>query len=145
MIRFETNLSGTAYRRLIQYAASRAPYFALADRESLQRNERCMSILKRLEPFLVNVHVPHELQGRNEIAYTDGYIYVYKCCEETTAILTETADCLYAWQHPDLPEDLCFWNSDGSDFLVTIAHEKIGYILDGGENSRNSDAFCRSW
>jgi hypothetical protein len=35
---------------------------------------------------------------------------------------------LYQWRYPDLPEDLCLLRSDETSWLVTVAHEDIGYF-----------------
>jgi hypothetical protein len=35
---------------------------------------------------------------------------------------------LYGWQFPHLPDDLCFYKTDGEVLLVTIAHERDSYL-----------------
>ncbi|MBE1443717.1 leucine-rich repeat domain-containing protein [Paenibacillus sp. OAS669] len=61
-----------------------------------------------------------------EIAYSYGAtVYFYRSCQEAAQVLKEEADGLLAWQHPKLPEDLCFLDDSGKDWLINIAHEEI--------------------
>jgi|GEM_PF-5412653 len=50
------------------------------------------------------------------------------------------ANDLFAWQLPFYPEDLCLF-SKGKCWLETIAHEKLGYIYDDSEETKE---FLRS-
>ncbi len=43
-------------------------------------------------------------------------------------MLLSAADRLFAWRRPALPDNLCFFRSDGGPWLVTIAAERLGYI-----------------
>ena len=36
---------------------------------------------------------------------------------------------LFGWLAPDYPEDICFASNDGKLHLVTVSHEKDGWIL----------------
>jgi hypothetical protein len=52
----------------------------------------------------------------------------YELSEAMTSALGEAADGLYEWCQPSRPEDLVLWGGDGEPWLVTIAHERDGYL-----------------
>jgi len=54
-------------------------------------------------------------------------IYRFRLCNESAQLL-KAVDSLYAWQHPEFPEDLCLLRPDGTPWLVTIAHEKDAFL-----------------
>ncbi len=56
----------------------------------------------------------------------------YQITDRTVAIL-DRAPGLYAWQAPVLPEDLIFYEGDGSVWLGSIAHEKDAWFEGGPE------------
>ncbi len=61
------------------------------------------------------------------------YDYGPECAE----LLKQATDRLYGWLQPALPEDLCLLRADGSEWLVTIAHEHTSYLcLSSGEHTR---------
>jgi hypothetical protein len=117
-----------AYRRLIDYAISHSAAFVI--RGTPAKGSPFAEVFRRLKPFLLEVCSFDVLVGRNEFAYTytEGDYYFYKCCTESGDVLKEVSDSLFSWRHPLLPEDLSFVDTEGNDFLVNIAHEKIGYI-----------------
>lgn len=130
MKRFITDPKGSAYEALIDYAMEHASYFAIAIRE--QPGHYASSVRKvtsRLQPFLFARRSYEDLQSRSAIAYSPGEYYIYSCSKAAGDILKETADSLYSWVHPELPEDLCFLNEREQDFVINVAHEKIGGIL----------------
>jgi hypothetical protein len=45
------------------------------------------------------------------------------------SVLIEASEGLFSWTQPELPEDLCLFRKDGEPWLVTIAHEKDGYLV----------------
>lgn len=47
---------------------------------------------------------------------------------------------LYAWQHPEFPEDLTFYTEAGGVWLGSIAHEAQAWFEDDslGEDDRNA-------
>jgi hypothetical protein len=53
----------------------------------------------------------------------------YALTEECGAVISVLAECLYAWMQPALPEDLCLVREDGDPWLVSIAHEREGYLF----------------
>jgi hypothetical protein len=125
------DVSGEAYRRLIDYAISRSAAFVVRGKHD--QGSPHAGVFRRLKPFLLEICSFGVLVGRNQFAYTDaeGDYCFYKCCPESGEVLKEVSESLFSWQHPHLPEDLSFVDMEGNDFLVNIAHEKIGYIQIG--------------
>jgi hypothetical protein len=57
-----------------------------------------------------------------------GSLLRFQLGEASSAVLLSAADRLFAWRRPALPDNLCFFRSDGGPWLVTIAAERLGYI-----------------
>ncbi|MEF3304728.1 leucine-rich repeat domain-containing protein [Paenibacillus sp. GYB003] len=128
---------GEAYRRLIDYAASRAPMFALADRGWRDKGGSCSRVFEALEPYLIRAQSCESLFGTSSIAYTrEGTIYHYRCCAAAATVLKDAASGLFAWRHPHLPEDLCFLDENGKEWLSNIAHERMAGIRIGDDEGR---------
>jgi len=55
---------------------------------------------------------------------------IYTLLPNATAwsVIAASAQGLYDWQHPRLPEDLCFLRRDGSPWLGTVAHERDAFL-----------------
>lgn len=68
------------------------------------------------------------MQGMDNIAYSNGEYYIYRCSEEAGQVLKNAAVSLFSWQHPMLPEDLSFFDAEGKCFLYNVAHEQMGDI-----------------
>ena len=55
-------------------------------------------------------------------------------CSGNIDIVLPAASNLFAWQEPELPEDLFFLREDGSALLTTTAHEEHAHLtLDSAE------------
>lgn len=158
MIEIYNDPKGDAYRWLIDYAMSRCPVFALADRGWKDSGETCSRVFEALEPYLLRTQSCESALGTSAIAYSlEGAIYYYRCDPEAAIIIKEAASSLFAWQHPHLPEDLCFLDENGKDWLYNVAHEQMaglhigetegkaisetvdGLFLKGGFNSSLDD------
>lgn len=126
IIRIYNNPKGQAYHQLIDYAIGQCPVFVLAKRAQMDNNTNCIKVFQRLEPFLIKEQSTDSLLRVLEIAYSyGGTVYFYKSCPEAAQVLKEEADGLLAWRQPNLPEDLCFLDDSGKDWLINIAHEEI--------------------
>ncbi|MCV9951263.1 hypothetical protein [Paenibacillus sp. BT-177] len=136
MFRLYSDVRGTAYERLIDYAMKRADTFMLVVHKWVTEDEDGLSdkevvfkeLLQRLNSFLLSTHSYEEMRGKHSIAYTAGTFYRYQCTPEAGKILKRAASSLFSWVHPKLPEDLCFQNADGEDWIMNIAHERIGRL-----------------
>ncbi|RKN71188.1 leucine-rich repeat domain-containing protein [Paenibacillus ginsengarvi] len=161
MIAIYNDPKGEAYRRLVDYAVRHSATFALAEREYRELSETCAYVFEALRPYLIRSRSCESLLGTSAIAYTrEGTIYVYRCCPEAADILKTASPSLFAWQHPQLPEDLTFMDEEGRDWLMNVAHEQSASLnieeeeakrlseeIDGlfltGEFNRSLDAMIR--
>ncbi|GIQ70825.1 leucine-rich repeat domain-containing protein [Xylanibacillus composti] len=131
MIQIYNNPKGEAYHKLLDYAAKHSPLFVLAVRQQLAHNGSHYEVLEKLAPYLVKkVRTDNSLQHQLSIAYSpNDWLYFYACHEASIAILKSFSNSLLDWQHPRLPEDLCFLDHEEQDWLITIAHEGIMRLL----------------
>lgn len=143
-----TDPKGNAYKELIKYAVQRTSRFMLGvggysapcgdDFEYIQPSPP--ELLNRLQPYLLEVRrvtqeeVLAAIENEEEMdSLLDhgmsgaGEFYYYRCCEASGQILAEAVHGLYDWCSP-LPEDLTFLNEDGTLFLGSVAHERMGII-----------------
>ncbi|MBE7900256.1 leucine-rich repeat domain-containing protein [Paenibacillus polymyxa] len=136
MFRLYSDVRGTAYERLIDYAMERADTFMLGVHNWVTEDDNGVAnkdvlfekLLQQLNPFLLSTHSYEEMRGELSIAYTPGTFYRYQCTPEAGRVLKHAASSLFSWVHPKLPEDLCFQNADGEDWIINIAHERIGRL-----------------
>lgn len=142
-----TDPKGNAYKELIKYAIQRTSQFILGvggystfcgdDYHHIQPPPP--ELLDRLQPYLLDVRrVTHEevmsaIENGEVESLLDhgmsgaGEFYYYRCCEASGQILAEAVHGLYDWCSP-LPEDLTFLNEDGTLFLGSVAHERMGVL-----------------
>jgi hypothetical protein len=126
MIEIYNDPKGEAYCWLIDYAMSRCPVFALADRGWKGSGNSCSRVFEALEPYLIRMQSCESAIGTSATAYSlEGTIYYYRCDPEAAIVIKEAASSLFAWQHPHLPEDLCFLDENGKDWLYNVAHERM--------------------
>ncbi|MNW26194.1 Leucine Rich repeats (2 copies) [compost metagenome] len=147
-MRMYTDPKGTAYKELIKYAIQRTSRFMLGvggystsfgdDFEYIQPPPP--ALLDRLQPYLLEVRrvtqeeVLAAIENEEIPSLLDhgmsgaGEFYYYRCCEASGQILAEAVHGLYDWCSP-LPEDLTFLNEDGTLFLGSVAHERMGILI----------------
>ncbi|WP_147381797.1 leucine-rich repeat domain-containing protein [Paenibacillus nanensis] len=138
-MRFYTDPRGEAYEQVIDLAINHSECFVLKVQKdrfaAMVRSDGYNRILEALEPFLVNkikLHgngmgaIEHARDAYQSSAfYTAGTYHMYRCCEESGALLKRAAYRLADWIYPKLPEDLCFVKKDGGDYLDSIVHEQM--------------------
>jgi len=141
---------GDLYRKLLDFAVNECRTALLVVRKRPPLTPQGLALVNRLKPFLASKEEctawpgtgsadkdDHELVALVEPASVRRYDYVPQCAE----LLKQATDRLYAWLQPELPEDLCLLRDDGSEWLVTIAHEHDSYLcLSAEEHTRLVDA-----
>jgi hypothetical protein len=55
-------------------------------------------------------------------------LHRFRLNEGVAHLLTTYASGLYDWLHPNLPEDLCFFDQSGAVWMTTISHERDAYF-----------------
>ncbi|MEK4436833.1 hypothetical protein [Paenibacillus sp. FSL K6-2862] len=125
IIPFHTAPTGDAYRYLIDELIDKTARFFLVDRRQGRGDTpvEVARVFERLKPYLIERCTMEEMMTRTRAFYTEGIYYIYECTPASGKILKEEADGFLDWLYPSLPEDLCFLNEDGSDYLFTEAHE----------------------
>lgn len=122
------DVKGEVYAQLLQHALSCCDSFLLVIRHTIDVNESAQSLLKRLEPFLIKREELSEWPG-TQLFDDTAQVSRFQLSPATESVLIEVAEGLFSWTQPELPEDLCLFREDGEPWLVTIAHEKDGYLV----------------
>ncbi|WP_283653379.1 hypothetical protein [Paenibacillus sp. RC334] len=87
MFELYSDVRGTAYERLIDYAMERADTFMLGVHEwetedmgiDFDTTIMFKELLQQLNPFLLSTHSYEEMRGKHAVAYTQGTFYRYQC------------------------------------------------------------------
>jgi hypothetical protein len=125
------------YRRLLDLAFDLCDEFILVVRkeQSLELNENAKSVLEKLNDHLKEIKEQTEWAGTILYEHT-AYVYHYNTSPKAGEIIKEVSNSLYAWIHPDLPEDLSFYKN-GKPWLVNTAHDKQSFIFSEDKSEIN--------
>jgi hypothetical protein len=115
------------YDQLIDYSLDYCTIFLLVTRHSISVSKSAKDVLDRLQSFLFYQQEEASWPG-TELLEGTATVYRYRLTPESASILTDVADGLFSWTQPQLPEDLILIRDDGSPLLVSISHEKDGYL-----------------
>lgn len=119
------------YTYLLKHSLTKCTEFILVVRSELELNSNGTRVLDTLKPYLKEEIKAYEWPGTEMVKEgKPATIYHYYLNEETMNILLESANNLYSWVQPDLPEDLCFINQDGTPWLCSVGHEKMSWFED---------------
>lgn len=118
---------GDIYRDLIDALAHYCRAATLVVRGHARLNAKGRAVLDALAPYLLEVRQAHSWPGTVLFDETAD-VYRYQINRSSVSILKHSAPRLFAWLQPDRPEDLCMYQPTGEAILVTIAHERDGYI-----------------
>lgn len=117
------------YLQLIDFCCSMASQMLLVVRDpQLDPGEEIASKLSSLRPFLVRQALQREWPG-TVLLSDDATVYTYSLGGGFEAVLKSQVQSLYAWIHPDAPEDPCFLRDTGDPLLITTSHEQEAYLL----------------
>ncbi|MBF8984617.1 stage III sporulation protein AH [Lutibacter sp. B2] len=134
MIDILNNPSNKRYKLLITYASEICQEFVVVIRHGVKLSTEGQQILEQLKPYLKKSLLSKEWPG-TETEGAPSTLYYYHSNEKTKYILLQSANSLYSWVNPKLPEDLCFIKDNGNVWLYNVAHEEISWI----ENESESD------
>ena len=115
------------YRQLLANCVTYSSTILLVVREPSLLSDSARTFLEGVEMHLLSKGNQSEWPGTVLVGHTAD-VYRYRLHPEVLLKLQTAARRLYQWVQPDLPEDLCLVRSDGSPTLVTIAHERDGYL-----------------
>lgn len=122
-----TEPRGGAYRGLVLFAVDRCSSFLLVEQQHLGLSMRARTVLAELQPSKRREWESREWPGTS-LLKDYGTVREFALTRETAAILARTADSLYSWVQPELPEDLCLLRPGGEPWLISIAHEPDAYL-----------------
>lgn len=124
---FTEEPSGQLYRALLDTCVEYCDVGLLVERPSIGLSEQGRSFLERLRPWIREERQLAEWPGTKLHGHT-ALVRFFAFNVESAIMLKETAKALYDWQQPTLPEDLCLLRPGGGPWLVSIAHERDGYL-----------------
>jgi hypothetical protein len=120
-------LRGTLYRGLLEYALNHCSEAVVVVRSHISLGNGAKELLERLTPYLRQVEGESPWLGA-QLFDSQAQFQKFTYCRESLQILLESSKKLYEWEQPALPEDLSLFRSDGTDWLVTMAHSKQAYL-----------------
>jgi hypothetical protein len=118
---------GKTYRALLVFAANFTGSFTLVWRHQLSFDASAAALEGVLRPFLIRETETSEWPGTTLIGHS-AILRTYRISADSAQALA-TANGLYAWQSPALPEDLAFYGPDGRCWLGSIAHERDAFVV----------------
>lgn len=91
-------------------------------------SDRATDLLRRLEPFLIGCEETSETTGSVLLSGDTITLCTYRLVPEAAALLRESADRLYDWAEPELPQDLCLLRGT-EPWLITLATDRAASLL----------------
>lgn len=141
------SIKGKKYRNIIEYMCNNCQYFVfiISTYEYIENNtteeysryiKNVEQLMKKLKPYLIKINntpinfLQMGIKYEREEWEQEKYLYdicIFKITEELKQILEETANSLYEWKQPSLPEDIMFIKDDFIKFSIE-SNEDNGYI-----------------
>ncbi|MEJ8553067.1 hypothetical protein [Tepidibacter sp. Z1-5] len=126
------------YTYLLKHSITKCTEFILVVVPEIELNTNGAKVLDRLKPYLKEKKKGYEWPGTQRFEDGDPVtIYHYSLNEHSINILLQSADSLYSWVQPNLPEDLCFIKEDGSVWVYTSSHEEMSWVEDESDEELN--------
>ena len=122
---------GSAYRSLVGLAKDRGCQGLLVVRSGARLGERGESLLDQLRPSIRSEAQAQEWPGTRTL--DQHLVLTFELNDVTTTLLARTVSGLFGWRQPELPEDLCFLDSDGEVWLTSVAHESLAWVVAADE------------
>lgn len=127
-ISFTGDVCDEAYHELIDAARTLGGTALLVERPSLGMSRRGKDVLDNLQAVFIGEKKQSEWPG-TKLLDEDATVRFYTLNDFFADAVKRAVDCIYEWVQPTLPEDLCFFRPDGTPFLVSVSHEREGYLL----------------
>jgi hypothetical protein len=127
---FDTDIRGDEYESFIDTMLLTQTQFSLVWRDRLSFSERASQVRRELAPLEAEVTRTRRWPGTVLMKKGTSMATVvrYKCAASARAVLLRPRS-LFSWLSPHFPEDLAFYEPDGSCSLASVAHEKDAYVL----------------
>jgi len=125
--RITRDVTGDAYRLLLEAALAEAATFSLVWRDQLPFAATAAAVREALRPLRVR-HVKRDRWPGTVLVGHYASVITYRASPEALATLLEPGS-LFAWRSPAYPEDLSFSSDEKGVCLATVSHEATGWIL----------------
>ncbi|GIO27351.1 hypothetical protein [Ornithinibacillus bavariensis] len=115
------NPTGETYQQLMKVLCDHSDKFYFVTRKELKYNP---VILEKFQPYILETYKTKKWAN----TITKGpkaTVYVMESNRDTCSLLQQSANTLYDWVAPNLPEDLTFLKNDFAWFSCTT-HEEYG-------------------
>jgi hypothetical protein len=119
--------NGEVLRRLFHALAQHSSYVIMVLQDDLGLSETGLALLNRLQQHLVERERSSCWPG-TLLMDKEATILRFTSSETVVQELIGSADGLYGWQQPALPEDLAFVRDDLTAILASICHEHDAYL-----------------
>jgi hypothetical protein len=117
---------GIAYQQLIDFCVKRCPWCTFALQNPQQFEKSCYQYLDSLKENLIEVVDQMEWPG-TRLTRSAARVHWYRVTPELAVELKARVSGIYAWELPNLPEDLAFYWPDGGALLGTSSHERFAF------------------
>ena len=101
--------------------------FSLTVQAQLGLSEPARRVLKELSPWLRAKETTDTWPGTC-LHGAVAEVYSFEAADSCLKVLSESAESLYDWVQPELPEDLALYRTDGSVLLESTAHEEAATV-----------------
>ncbi len=116
------------YKDILKHALEHCSYCLYVVQDFELVNSNALKIINKMRMKLAKQYKDSKWPG-TELLDTQVDIFIHIFDYDTCEMLTGFASGFPAWQHPDLPEDLCLLREDMSPYFISIAHERDFYFL----------------
>lgn len=82
-------------------------------------------LVTRLDPYLISIEQSTSTPG--SYALSPIAVHRYRTNPGAVSVMLDASERLFAWQEPDLPNDLFFTIGD-SPFLISLASDREAYF-----------------
>lgn len=121
------DLSGRSFEQLLDLAASIGGRGLIVMRHGEEVHPSASQVAQQLQEYgSVNTNAS-EWPGTILIDDTATVIN-FAVNTHSLCVVAAASSSLLSWQHPQLPEDLCFLRPSGQAWLTTIAHEGDAFL-----------------
>jgi hypothetical protein len=126
MIELVSEPAGSVYEALIALAVNECSTFTLVEQPGLRFADAAIRLNLDLAQHLVSELSATAWPG-TQLGGGKAVVRRYRLNQDSQRLLLAVPS-LYAWQSPDYPEDLAFYAADGSVWLGSVAHERLGFF-----------------
>jgi hypothetical protein len=121
---FTSEPASELFRELLVWALNFATHFGLVVHSiRVKLTSEALEFLEDVDPYLLLTRDVNEWPGIRLIGERRGILRFYRLTLEFIETFAETADMLYSWVNPSLPEDPHLLRADGSVLLGSVTQE----------------------